>query len=164
MSNTWETLTECLRNELQEYGALLSLFEEQQSNLLRRDATAVAALAAEIEAQARATQGRRERREQLVRDFALEHQAEGHTSLRQLIPFFPSDVQPLLQALIHEINHLIHRIRRGARQNQILLSRTVEAHQEALRLCAPDRFVSTYSNRGQVHAGAGATSGWQAAG
>ncbi len=163
MSTPWEIITECLRNELQEYGALLGLFEEQQANLLRRDADAVVALAAAIELQARATQTRREQREQLVRDLALAQNASANASLRQLLPTFPAQVQPLLQALIDEINHLIHRIRRGARQNQVLLSRTVEAHNEALRVCAPDRFVSTYSSTGQVQVGTTGT-GWQAAG
>ena len=84
--------------------------------------------------------------------------------MRQLLPHFPVEVQPLLHALIDEINHLIHRIRRDARQNQMLLSRTVEAHEEALRILMPDTFKArTYSPRGSVSA-ASVISGWQAAG
>jgi flagellar biosynthesis/type III secretory pathway chaperone len=164
VSTPWEIITECLRNELQEYGALLALFEEQQANLLRRDADAVIGLAASIEEQARTTQQHREQREQLVRAFAVANNTDPDATLRSLLPHFPAEVQPLIRALMEEINHLIHRIRRDARQNQVLLSRTVEAHNEALRLCAPDRFVSTYSSSGQVHVGGSTASGWQAAG
>lgn len=164
MNISWEFITECLRNELQEYGALLALFEEQQANLLRRDADQVAALALSIEEQARTTHTCRERREKCVREFALNHGCAPDTSLRQLVPHFPVEVQPLLGALITEINHLIHRIRRDARQNQMLLSRAVEAHDEALRTLMPDTFKArTYSARGAVSAGA-VISGWQAAG
>lgn len=162
MSTSWEPITENLRNELQEYGALLGLFEDQQANLLRRDADAVLALATAIEEQVRATQGCRARREDALRRFALENGQSASSSLRQLLPFFPADVQPLLSALLTEINHLIHRIRRGARQNQILLSRTVEAHTEAIRTLRPDLFPSTYSARGAV--AAGTSHAWQAAG
>jgi hypothetical protein len=161
---SWEFITECLRNELQEYGALLALFEEQQANLLRRDADQVAALAVSIEEQARATHSCRERREQCVLAFALKQGCAPETSLRQMLPHFPVEVQPLLHALIDEINHLIHRIRRDARQNQMLLSRAVEAHDEALRTLMPDTFKArTYSQRGAVSANS-VISGWQAAG
>ena len=51
-----------------------------------------------------------------------------------------------------------------ARQNQLLLSRAVEAHEEALRVLMPDTFKArTYSARGAVSAGS-VVSGWQAAG
>lgn len=164
MNISWEFITECLRNELQEYGALLALFEEQQANLLRRDADQVAALAFSIEEQARATHGCRDQREKCVREFAVAQGCDPDSSLRQLLPRFPAEVQPMLTALVDEINHLIHRIRRDARHNQMLLSRVVEAHEEALRTLMPERFDSrTYSARGAVTAGA-TVSGWQAAG
>lgn len=164
MNISWEFITECLRNELQEYGALLALFEEQQANLLRRDADEVAALALSIEEQARATHICRERREKCVQEFALRQGCPPDSTLRQLLVHFPVEVQPLLGALIDEINHLIHRIRRDARQNQMLLSRAVEAHDEALRTLMPEAFKSrTYSACGTVSAGS-VVSGWQAAG
>lgn len=163
MSTSWEYITECLRNELQEYGALLGLFEEQQSNLLRRDANAVLNLATAIEERVHETQSNRDRRERAIVAFAAENGQAPSASLRQLLPYFPADVQPLLKALMDEINHLIHRIRRGARQNQLLLSRTVEAHDEALRSLRPDLYPKTYSRRGSV-ANAGASHALQAAG
>lgn len=163
MSTSWEFIAECLRNELQEYGALLSLFEDQQANLLRRDATAVLNLATAIEEHVQVTQNSRERREHAIREFAARHSQASSASLRQLLPFFPAEVQPLLQALIDEINHLIHRIRRGARQNQMLLSRTVEAHDDALRALRPDLYPKTYSRRGSVSV-AGSAHALQAAG
>jgi flagellar biosynthesis/type III secretory pathway chaperone len=157
-------IIERLRNELQEYGALLGLFEEQQKNLLQRDANAVVALASSIEDQVRVTQGCRDLREAAVRQFALDQNRPATSSVRQLIPLMPLDVQPLFEALVTEINHLIHRIRRGARQNQQLLSRTVEAHEEAIRTLRPDLYPKTYSPRGAVGAASSTSSAWQATG
>lgn len=125
MSNSWEIITESLRNELQEYGALLGLYEEQQANLLKRDADAVLALASSIESQVGRAQSAREVRERLVRAFAVNQGREADATLRSLLPLFPAEVQPLFDALMTEINHLIHRIRRDARQNQVLLARAV---------------------------------------
>ena len=162
MNNSWEFITECLRNELQEYGALLGLFEDQQENLLRRDPDAVLALAGQLEAQVRRAHAVREHREQAVRLFALSISERADSTLLQLLHHFPAEVHPLIRALVEEINHLIHRVRRGARHNQTLLARTVDAHEEALRLLMPERFAKTYSPTGAIaHTGATA---WQAAG
>lgn len=163
MPSTWETIADHLRTELQGYGGLLALFEEQQANLFRRDPDAVLALANTIEQQARLVAEHRLEREMLVREIAESHGQPADASLRQLLPVFPVEVQPMLGALVDEINHLIHRVRRGARQNQQLLSRAVEMHQETLRTIRPARFVKTYSPRGQVSVAA-ADSAWQAAG
>jgi len=58
----------------------------------------------------------------------------------------------------------IHRIRRDARHNQILLSRTVQVHEEVLRSLLPDTFKTrTYSPSGSVSA-TSIVSAWQAAG
>ena len=162
MNTSWELIIESLRSELQDYGALLALFEDQQANLLRRDADAVLALVSSIEQQTQATHVSRERREQFVQIFARAHAVSDEQSLRRLIPLFPSEVQPLIKALIDEINHSIHRIRRGARQNQILLSRAVESHEEILRTLRPDLFPKMYSRRGSV--GMTTASAWQATG
>lgn len=150
MNNAWETIAHCLREELEEYGALLGLFEEQQNALFRRDANGVLATVSAIEAQARNATVKRQRREQLVGDLARTHQQPADSSLRSLLIYFPESVRPMFQALIDEVNRLIHRTRRHARQNASLLQRTIELHQEVLRTLRPDMFTKTYSARGQV--------------
>lgn len=163
VSTTLENITECFRNEMQEYGALLGLFEDQQTNLLRRDANAVLTLASAIEEQVRTTQRCREFREEALRNFASENGRPLNSSLRQLLPLFTVEVRPMLEAILTEINHLIHRLRRRARHNQVLLSRSVEAYQEAIRTLRPELFSKTYSARGQV-ANRSSAPAWQAAG
>lgn len=152
MNPSWEPIVAALRAELQEYGGLLSLFAEQQDNLRHRDADAALALAEIVESQAEETTVARIRRELLVSTFATYHRQPAGSSLRDLLPFFPSDVQPLLSALIDEINHLAHRVRRDARQNAHLLARAIEFQQETLRIIRPEAFKSTFSTFNRLRA------------
>ncbi len=163
MSLSWQSIADHLRNELQGYGGLLALFEEQQANLLRRNPDAVLELAHTIETQARATTEQRLQREMAVRSLAEGCGYASDTPLRELLPLFPSEVQPMLDALVDEINHLIHRVRRGARQNQMLLGRAVEMRQQMLTALRPAAFVKTYSPRGEVTVATN-DAAWQAAG
>lgn len=163
MHSPWEIIADHLRAELQSYGGLLQLFSEQQENLLRGDPDAVLSYAREIEAQARVTADFRDLREAAVREFATENGQPGNASLRNLLRYFPEEVEPLLTALIDEINHLIHRVRRGARRNHEILTRAVEMHQETLRTLRPAVFSKTYSPHGQVSVSTDQPA-WQAAG
>jgi flagellar biosynthesis/type III secretory pathway chaperone len=150
MNNTWELIAHSLRDELQEYGGLLGLFEEQQAALFRRDAAGVLTSVTSIEEQARAAASKRMQREKLVRDYAITQGRSPESTLRSLLNCFPAEVRPMLEALIDEVNRLIHKARRCVRQNTLLLQRAVEMHQEALRSLRPESFTKTYSPRGQV--------------
>lgn len=150
MNEAWQTIAECLRDELEEYGALLGLFEEQQNALFRRDASGVLSSAGAIEHQAKSATIKRQRREAVVSDFAKWHGRGTDATLRSLLPFMQEEVRPMIEALIDEVNRLIHRTRHFARQNATLLQRTIDLHQEALRALRPDLFTKTYSPRGQV--------------
>ena len=163
MNSSWTIIVEHLRAELQAYGGLLVLFDEQQHNLLRGDSDAVLSYAHEIEAQVKTTAELRDRREHAVNVFALEAGQPVGLSLKKLIPHFPADVRPLLSALINEVNHLIHRVRRGATRNHQLLSCAIELHGETLRILRPSAFIKTYSPQGQVSRSSSGHA-WQAAG
>jgi flagellar biosynthesis/type III secretory pathway chaperone len=149
-STEWEFVAECLRAELADYGGLLGLFAEQQQRLFRREPDAVLRLAGEIEAQARALAECRTRRERAVSAFAARHARPANSSLRSLLPLIEPAARPLLEALIHEVNTLLHRLRRASRHNHVLLSRTVEVHQEVLQELRPHAFTKTYSPAGRV--------------
>ncbi len=58
-----------------------------------------------------------------------------------------------MEALIAKVNLLIHRVRRGSRQNHRLLGSTVECHQEVLRRLRPDAFTETYAPNGRLSVG-----------
>lgn len=150
MSTPWEFIAERLRDELADYGGLLRLFEEQQLALFNRDADTVLRLATDIETHTRTLADSRGRREEAVAAFASEHGKSANTSLRSMLPLITADARPLIEALISEVNLLLHRVRRTSRHNHTLLSRAVEVHQETLQQLRPNAFTKTYSPAGRV--------------
>ena len=150
MSHHWEYIAECLRAELADYGGLLHLFEAQQRSLFDRDADAVLRIAGEIEEQARNVGTSRCRREQAVAAFAEQHGRPTSTTLRSMLPLIEADARPLLEALINEVNALLHRVRRTSRHNHTLLSHAVEVNRATLQQVRPQSFTTTYSPAGRV--------------
>ncbi|MDD2765210.1 MAG: flagellar export chaperone FlgN [Opitutaceae bacterium] len=150
MTITWEHLAEHLRREVQAYGGLLLLFEEQQACVFRRDAACLLRLIDAIADATRAAERARREREQCVSAFAVARGRNAEASLRSLLPCIEGEARPLLEALIAEVNHLIRRVRRVARQDHLLLSRLVELQQDLLRQFYPGAFTQTYSAQGRV--------------
>jgi flagellar biosynthesis/type III secretory pathway chaperone len=161
---TFVPLVDLLRTELADYGGLLALFDEQQSLLWNREIQAVAETSIAIESLAAETAFHRLEREVWVKKFATAHDHPGDVSLRKLLHLFPTDQQPLLGALIDEVNHLLHRVRRRARQNHSLLSRAVELHRDVLVTLHPAARPRTYAPSGRVGTVAGPAATLQASG
>ena len=149
MNQPWTIIAEALRTEIAGFGGLLNLFEQQQQSLFVRDTESVLRLSGEIEAHTRVMQEHRQHREQIVAEFALANNQPARATLRSLLPFIAEEARPLIEALIAEVNVLIHRVRRLTRQNHTLLARTVESQQELMRTLRPDAFVHTYSAAGR---------------
>lgn len=165
MITHWKNIAECLRQELADYGGLLSLFEEQQRSLFERNADSVLRLGTQIEEQARSLADCRTRREQAVAAFASQNGRPTTSSLRTLLPLIEADARPLLEALVDEVNRLLYRVRRTSRHNHSLLSRAVGMQQELLQQLRPQAFTKTYSPSGRLSvAAAEAASTLRAAG
>lgn len=149
MNQEWINIAEALRCEIAEYGGLLHRFEQQQQALFSRDADGVLRLSADIESHVRVMHEFRVRREELVSQFATALGLPATTTLRTLLPRFAAEVRPLLEALVNEVNVLIHRIRRVSRHNHTLLTRAVETHHQTLRALLPEAFTQTYAPSGR---------------
>jgi len=150
MTTRWEFIAERLRAELADYGGLLHLFQNQQRALFERDADTVLRLGTDIEVHARTLAETRMHRETAVAAFAEANGRPTNTSLRAMLPLIEADARPLLEALINEVNLLLHRVRRTSRHNHSMLSRAVEMHQETLQQLRPNAFTKTYSPAGRV--------------
>ena len=155
MNITWEMVADSLREEVEEYGGLLRLFEEQQECVFNRDPERLLQLIDVIKRATERAEDVRHRRESCVRSFASDLGRAADSTLRSLLPCIDDPARPLLQALIDEVNRLIHRVRRITRQNHLLLSRTLELQQGLLRQFYPGAFTSTYSSHGRVSVAAG---------
>ena len=150
MITEWEFVAQAMREEVEEHGALLNFFEEQQTAILQRDTELVLKTESAIATQLRTIRACRKRREEMVRKTALEVGLPGDTRLSELVDSFPSAAAPLLHALISEVNRLVRQTQRRARQNHLLLARTIEVSQELLRRLDPAALSQTYSAKGQV--------------
>jgi len=150
MNTTWQSLADLLRAELAEHGALLQFYNDQQECLFSRDAQGVLLLSNAIKEQVDKLQVHREKREEAISSFAKLHDQPAGSSLRTLLPFIEADARPLIEALIGEVNHLVHRVRRAGRHNHHLLSRTVSLHRDTLNQLRPGGVTQTYAPDGNV--------------
>jgi len=145
-----DPLIEALRDELQEYGGLLSLFDDQQKAILARKPEEVLVIQNTIKVQLEMIHVRRKHREGVARDFAVAVGQDPGLSVIALIEFTDEMVRPLLHALIYEVNQLITSTRRRGQQNQMLLARSIEVTQQLLKRLNPEAVTKTYSRGGKI--------------
>lgn len=150
MITDWQILVDALRKEVEEYGGLLNLFDQQQAAVLRRDADTVLTTVGAIEQQIKTIDQCRQSRESVMRTYCGRLGLSGDLPLRSLLGYFPEPVRPLVDALIEEVNSLIMRSKRRAQQNQMLLSRSIEVTQQILQRLNPSGVTKTYTAKGRV--------------
>ena len=147
-----EPLIGALRDELQQYGEMLALLDRQQEQVKARSAGEIFQSISLIQAQAAAIQSARAKREQCRGAAAQSCQQPENAPFAILIPCLPADYRPLVAALVDENNHLLVRVRQRARQNHVLLRRSVELMRELLRTLFPARQTSVYNGNGHKRA------------
>jgi flagellar biosynthesis/type III secretory pathway chaperone len=149
MNELIQNLVESLREELKQYGELLALLDLQQEQVVRRLAAELLETVSAISAQGEAIKTARREREQRQRDLAVALALPGEALFAQLIPLLPPAYQPLVGALVDENNQLLTRVRQRARQNHLLLRRSLELMERFLHtLCGVG--ASTYNELGAV--------------
>lgn len=133
-----EEIAELLRAELEVYGGLLQLFDDQQARIFARDSDAVPVIARQIE-----------------NDLATAALLGRETTapLGRLLGELPEERRPQLDALIKETTRMVRCVRQRARQNQMLLARMLELHRAILPSVRPNEFTQTYSPQGRVRVG-----------
>jgi flagellar biosynthesis/type III secretory pathway chaperone len=146
----FQEIVAMLQNELQEYGGLLHLFDRQQKCIVHQDPTGFLDINVDVDEQiAKLTRCRHER-EELVRQTAVALGKPNDITLSALSHSFAPEHQPLLRALIEEINDLITRTQRRTRQNRMLLGQCVESARQLLTISNPGAIPGTYGAHGQI--------------
>jgi flagellar biosynthesis/type III secretory pathway chaperone len=77
----------------------------------------------------------------------------------ELLPVLPEPYQPLVSALVDENNDLLVRVQQRARQNHLLMARSIQLMQEFLGALVSDRTGPTYGHHGAVRNSPGAPCG-----
>lgn len=145
-----ERFVEALRNELQHYGEMLALLDQQQELVATRAAQDLLQSVADIQAQGLTIQAARSHREACRRSLAQQLLQPSDIALNDLIRLLPADYQPLVQALVQENNELLVRVQQRARQNHLLLSRSLELMQQFLSVMFPARETVVYNGHGAM--------------
>jgi flagellar biosynthesis/type III secretory pathway chaperone len=148
-----QQLIAVLREELQNYGELLALLDRQQELVVERAAGELLAIVGGIQQQATALQLVRDRRENCRRTLATALLLPAETAFAALIDVLPPDYRPLVQALVQENNELLVRVQQRARQNHLLLSRSVDLMQRFLNMLLPGSDAGLYTDSGQNRPG-----------
>lgn len=139
-----------LRAEIQEQGALLGLFEEQQRAIIQRDSARVLSLIIAIQKQVETAITVRNRREIMMGQALRRARISPKTPLTALLPQFPVPKQPLLRALIEEVVRVAERVRSKANQNQMLLARSIDLIREFLDEISPQLGGKIYDEEGAL--------------
>jgi len=151
LSTDCDALAEALRDELQEYGELLNLLRRQQASILGREPEGVLGLVPLLNHQAAQCAELRFKRESLSGDFAHANGEDRQRKLTELLPLFPQGARALVGGLIAELNATLERLQRCARQNHMLLGRSVEVTGEIVRTLKPEVITRTYTRKGVLN-------------
>lgn len=148
MTDALQRLIEALREELQQYGELLALLDQQQEQVCARVADELTATVLCLQEQGTVMQGARRQREECRAAVARTLGLADEAPFAELLPRLPAPIRPLLQALVDENNDLLRRVHQRARQNHVLLSRSVELMQSLIGSLVPQARPLTYGHAG----------------
>ena len=143
-------LLAALRHELKQYGEVLALLDQQQEYVLVRAADNVLQSVGAINAQMKNIQLARAEREQRQSEVAALLRPAGDPSFVHLIPLLPEPYRAAIGALVRENNDLLGRVQQRARQNHLLLCRSLEMMQQFINALLPAAPPKTYNGGGQL--------------
>ncbi len=154
MTESIEKLVAALREELQHYGEMLALLEQQQQHAINRAADEMLVATTVIQNQAQVMQAARRDREKCQRELARELAILESSTFVEIFGLLPAAYRPLVESLVDENNSLLQQVQQKARQNHLLLSRSVELMQQFLSALLPARETQVYNGQGsrETHA------------
>jgi hypothetical protein len=148
MTEPLKALIEALRQELKQYGEMLARLDMQQDSIMRRAAEDILASVTSVQDQGGVIQQARRAREKTQRQLASSLQKSELSSLAQLTEAMPPDYRPLARALVEENNELLVRVQQRARQNHLLLRRSLDLMQDLMGSLFPAGQVALYDGHG----------------
>jgi hypothetical protein len=148
MTEALNRLIAALRDELQQYGGMLALLDRQQDMVVARAAEDLFQSIAAIQDQAALIHRARSHRDDCRVAVATAVSRPPDAPFHVLIPLLPQDYRPLVDALVSENNHLLTRVQQRARQNHLLLSRSLDLMQRFLTTLLPGRDPLVYDGHG----------------
>jgi len=152
MKEQLDKLVGHLREELIQYGELLSLLEQQQEAIVNRSADGLMQNLTSIHAQMAEIAKARTCREQCREEIAESLGLDSESPIKEMYSSLPVEYQSLVQALVDEVNELLLKANQRLRQNHLLLSRSLEFMQKLIQSLFPTQAGQTYDQSGQIGA------------
>ena len=145
-----EGLIGALREELQQYGEMLALLDQQQEQLVRRASQDILDALATIDEQRERILQARQAREDCQQDLRAALDLPVEATLSEMTARLPEKYQALVKALVQENNRLLLRVRQRAQQNHILLSYSLELMQRFIASLLPLSRAKLYTEAGNL--------------
>src|SRR4051812_10729266 len=150
MIEALQKLIAALRDELQHYGEMLARLDDQQHLVMRRAPDALIQTIPHVQQQSTILTQAREVRFAAMKFLCSQLGISQESSFKDLKPHLPADYRPLIDALVEENNELLMRIHNRARQNHLLLTRTVESMQRVINSLGIHRSTPVYDESGSM--------------
>jgi flagellar biosynthesis/type III secretory pathway chaperone len=150
MKEHLDKLVRNLREELIQYGELLSLLEQQQEMIVNRSADGLIQNLTSIHAQMAEIAKARGCREQCRSELAVSLDLDAELPIKEMYSSFPVEYQSLMQTLVDEVNELLIKANQRLRQNHLLLSRSLEFMQKLIQSLFPTQAGQTYDQSGLI--------------
>ena len=144
------SLVDSLSVELRQYGEILALLEHQQESVVTRSAEEVLQSVGTINQQMAKIQEARQNREICQNTIARSLGLQADPSFITILPQLPEKFRSAVGTLVRENNELLRRVHRRARQNHLLLARSLEMMQQLLSHLAPASPPTTYTEMGTL--------------
>ena len=152
MNEELNNLITALREELTQYGEVLALMQEQQELIINRSANDLLLNLNAVNEQMERVAAARQQREIYSQKLVASLGGKDETTFREMTKMLPIEVQPLLDALVQEINQLLQNIQKWLRQNHMLLQRSLDLMQTIMKSMFPSysAVAGAYGRSGQV--------------
>ena len=153
MNEYLNNLIAALREEMTQYGELLALMQEQQELIINRSANELLINLHDVNQQVEKISTHREQREGARRALVQSVGGTEDTTFKQMTALLPEEYQPLLNALVEEINQLLQRIQTWVKQNHLLLKRSLDLMSKIMHTIFPtsNAAAKTYGRGGTVN-------------
>lgn len=147
----WEELADALRDELAEYGGLLSLLDEQRDAIMLRKVDALMDVNAKVQEQAASAEHFRDVREEVCARIARGLGCAPSTTVRELVGRFPVEVQGMFTALLDDGIGVTVNAKKKVERNAQFLSRAGDLNERLLIAMKPSSTTKAYNKRGSVY-------------
>lgn len=147
----WDELADALRDELAEYGGLLSLLDEQRDAIMQRKVDALMDVNAKVQEQAVSAEHYRNIREEVCTRFAKTLGCVPSVTVKELVLRLPQEVQGMFTALVDDGIGVTNTAKKKADRNTQLLSRAGDLNERLLIAMRPQSTTKTYNKRGSVY-------------